>query len=91
MSKYFTFQNLGIFKTYLYSIIKMFIIRMNFMSPFQWWECKLLVLLNNFALEATYFWLLIEGLYLHNAIFYSIFRETKVWLYAAAGWGTDGF
>ncbi len=40
-----------------------------------------MVLLNHFTLEATYFWLLIEGLYLHNAIFYSVFFETKVWLY----------
>jgi 7 transmembrane receptor (Secretin family) len=51
------------------------------------WECKLLVVTWNYALVTSNFHMLVEGLYLHNIIYVSVFQETKVWPYVSFGWG----
>lgn len=52
------------------------------------WECKLVVSLWQYFIMANYFWILMEGLYLHNLIFLALFSDTSaIRLYVVLGWG----
>uniref|UniRef100_A0A5S6QR17 G-protein coupled receptors family 2 profile 2 domain-containing protein n=1 Tax=Trichuris muris TaxID=70415 RepID=A0A5S6QR17_TRIMR len=51
------------------------------------WGCKLVISIWNYSLVASYFWQLMEGLYLHNFV-YIVFRDTPVVVYIILGWST---
>lgn len=53
------------------------------------WRCKLFLSLFNFFITANYSWILMEGLYLYNLIFRSMFADshTKITQYIILGWG----
>lgn len=53
------------------------------------WPCRLLTLLWNFAIVSNYFWILVEGLYLHNIIYFLVFREAHIRRYVIFGWGNS--
>ncbi|XP_078702833.1 parathyroid hormone 2 receptor-like isoform X1 [Branchiostoma floridae x Branchiostoma belcheri] len=50
--------------------------------------CKVVQTIFMYFMATNYFWILVEGLYLHNLIFFSVFTERKVlkW-FVAIGWG----
>ncbi|XP_066301767.1 secretin receptor-like isoform X2 [Branchiostoma lanceolatum] len=52
------------------------------------WTCKLAMSLFMYFMATNYYWVLVEGLYLHNLIFISVFSEKKFlrW-FIAIGWG----
>ncbi|CDW57241.1 G protein coupled receptor, orphan [Trichuris trichiura] len=50
------------------------------------WGCKLIISTWNYSLVASYFWQLMEGLYLHNFV-YIVFRDTPLIVYIILGWG----
>lgn len=52
------------------------------------WECKLMITLWHYCLMVNYFWILMEGLYLHNLIFLDVFTEKSgiLW-YCLSAWG----
>ncbi|KAI0208672.1 Corticotropin-releasing factor receptor 2 [Lamellibrachia satsuma] len=52
------------------------------------WICKMLVLLFNYLQMTNFFWMLVEGLYLHTLIVWAYTTERiKFWFYALIGWG----
>ncbi|KAK2187897.1 hypothetical protein NP493_151g02025 [Ridgeia piscesae] len=52
------------------------------------WICKMLVLLFNYLQVTNFFWMLVEGLYLHTLIVWAYTTERiKFWFYALIGWG----
>ncbi|XP_046680207.1 parathyroid hormone/parathyroid hormone-related peptide receptor-like isoform X2 [Homalodisca vitripennis] len=56
------------------------------------WQCKLIVSLWQYFIMANYSWILMEGLYLHNLIFFSVFSDTSsIALYVVLGWGLPLF
>ncbi|XP_050418385.1 secretin receptor isoform X2 [Patella vulgata] len=51
------------------------------------WECKLLFTTFHYVLLANYFWLFIEGLYLHTLIIVAVFSEkSRIRWYLLMGW-----
>ncbi|RUS72731.1 hypothetical protein EGW08_019513 [Elysia chlorotica] len=52
------------------------------------WECKLLNTLLLYSVLASYFWILVEGLYLYTLIFFAMFSQTKQLfkIYIIVGW-----
>lgn len=50
-------------------------------------SCKLITASWNYLIVSSYFWIFVEGFYLHNIIYWNIFKEPSVWPYAAIAWG----
>ncbi|XP_014691923.1 parathyroid hormone 2 receptor isoform X1 [Equus asinus] len=54
----------------------------------QYVGCKIAVVMFIYFLATNYFWILVEGLYLHSLIFVAFFSDTKyLWGFALMGWG----
>ncbi|RWS02466.1 secretin receptor-like protein, partial [Dinothrombium tinctorium] len=50
--------------------------------------CKIFTVIWQYSLLANYNWILMEGLYLHNLIFFNIFTDTSsIIKYIIFGWG----
>ncbi|MBN3306536.1 PTH2R protein, partial [Amia calva] len=57
-------------------------------DPSQYIGCKITVLLFIYFLATNYYWILVEGLYLHSLIFMAFFSDTKyLWGFTLIGWG----
>uniref|UniRef100_A0A8C6VSH5 Parathyroid hormone 2 receptor n=1 Tax=Naja naja TaxID=35670 RepID=A0A8C6VSH5_NAJNA len=55
-------------------------------SQYVW--CKITVVMFIYFLATNYYWILVEGLYLHSLIFVAFFSETKyLWGFILIGWG----
>ncbi|XP_067326353.1 parathyroid hormone 2 receptor isoform X2 [Anolis sagrei] len=55
-------------------------------SQYVW--CKITVVMFIYFLATNYYWILVEGLYLHSLIFVAFFSDTKyLWVFILAGWG----
>ncbi|XP_058295059.1 parathyroid hormone 2 receptor isoform X2 [Hylobates moloch] len=54
----------------------------------QYIGCKIAVVMFIYFLATNYYWILVEGLYLHNLIFVAFFSDTKyLWGFILIGWG----
>ncbi|XP_066515281.1 parathyroid hormone 2 receptor-like [Hoplias malabaricus] len=54
----------------------------------QYMGCKVTVLLFIYFLATNYYWILVEGLYLHSLIFMAFLSDTKyLWGFTLIGWG----
>uniref|UniRef100_A0AC35FYK7 Secretin receptor n=1 Tax=Panagrolaimus sp. PS1159 TaxID=55785 RepID=A0AC35FYK7_9BILA len=49
---------------------------------------KLFILAWNYSIITSYFWVFIEGLYLHNSIYFYVFHESSTIPYVLIGWVT---
>ncbi|XP_014663609.1 PREDICTED: parathyroid hormone/parathyroid hormone-related peptide receptor-like isoform X2 [Priapulus caudatus] len=58
-----------------------------FRTDISHWQCKLLVTVWHYCLMANYFWILMEGLYLHSLILMNVFTERSgIRWYTILGW-----
>ncbi|XP_068825116.1 parathyroid hormone 2 receptor isoform X2 [Capricornis sumatraensis] len=54
----------------------------------QYIGCKMAVVMFIYFLATNYYWILVEGLYLHSLIFVAFFSDTKyLWGFTLIGWG----
>ncbi|XP_069013712.1 parathyroid hormone/parathyroid hormone-related peptide receptor [Embiotoca jacksoni] len=54
----------------------------------QFISCKVVVTLFMYFLATNYYWILVEGLYLHSLIFMTFFSDRKyLWGFTLIGWG----
>ncbi|XP_056303904.1 parathyroid hormone 2 receptor [Danio aesculapii] len=54
----------------------------------QYFGCKITVLFFIYFLATNYYWILVEGLYLHSLIFMAFFSDSKyLWGFTLIGWG----
>ncbi|XP_041848999.1 parathyroid hormone/parathyroid hormone-related peptide receptor isoform X2 [Melanotaenia boesemani] len=54
----------------------------------QFISCKVIVTLFMYFLATNYYWILVEGLYLHSLIFMTFFSDRKyLWGFTLIGWG----
>lgn len=53
------------------------------------WHCKMFTSLWQYFILANYSWILMEGVYLHNLIFFALFTDANSSIagYVAFGWG----
>lgn len=50
--------------------------------------CKLIATLLNYMLVTNFFWMLVEGLYLHTVIVWAFSLDRiRFWHFALLGWG----
>ncbi|XP_014836409.1 PREDICTED: parathyroid hormone/parathyroid hormone-related peptide receptor isoform X1 [Poecilia mexicana] len=57
-------------------------------SKTQFITCKVVVTLFMYFLATNYYWILVEGLYLHSLIFMTFFSDKKyLWGFTLIGWG----
>ncbi|XP_078503467.1 glucagon-like peptide 1 receptor [Lissotriton helveticus] len=51
-------------------------------------SCKLVFMMMQYCVAANYYWLLVEGAYLHTLLVLSVFSEQRIFrLYLCVGWG----
>ncbi|XP_043940763.1 glucagon-like peptide 1 receptor [Protopterus annectens] len=51
-------------------------------------SCKLVFMLMQYCVAANYYWLLVEGIYLHTLLAFSVFSEQRAFrTYLLIGWG----
>ncbi|ESO99811.1 hypothetical protein LOTGIDRAFT_238709 [Lottia gigantea] len=62
--------------------------KVNFKEEGTHWQCKLFYTMFHYTLCTNYMWVLVEGLYLHNLIFFTVFSIRKLYLilYIILGW-----
>ncbi|XP_057359609.1 parathyroid hormone 2 receptor [Manis pentadactyla] len=54
----------------------------------QYIGCKIAVVMFIYFLATNYYWILVEGLYLHSLVFVAFFPDTKyLWSFTLIGWG----
>ncbi|XP_046145299.1 secretin receptor-like isoform X3 [Osmia bicornis bicornis] len=53
------------------------------------WMCKVFISFWQYFILANYFWILMEGLYLHNLVFFALFTDVNSSIigYVCLGWG----
>ncbi|KAK2585371.1 hypothetical protein KPH14_010047 [Odynerus spinipes] len=53
------------------------------------WHCKMFTSFWQYFILANYFWILMEGLYLHNLVFLALFTDanSSIAVYVGLGWG----
>jgi len=55
---------------------------------FQEWLCKIMQVLTQYTILANIYWMLVEGLFLHNSIVVSVFStDAPFKLFFLIGWG----
>ncbi|KAA0186448.1 Mitochondrial class B secretin G-protein coupled receptor [Fasciolopsis buskii] len=56
------------------------------------WLCKAITVLNTYTIEATYSWVFVEALFLHNTVLVHVMNESSISLavYISIGWGIPG-
>jgi hypothetical protein len=61
---------------------------LSLMLFFQTISCKIFTTIWQYSLMANYNWILMEGIYLHNLIFFHIFNDnSSIFYYVIFGWG----
>ncbi|GJQ65293.1 hypothetical protein Trydic_g7413 [Trypoxylus dichotomus] len=59
----------------------------NYIKQHYSWECKIVIVLQNYFILANYMLLLMEGVYLHNLIFLNLFSDSsRITVYYCLGW-----
>ncbi|GAB1597825.1 parathyroid hormone 2 receptor-like [Argonauta hians] len=61
--------------------------RFHFNKNVSHWQCKLFYTIFYYALLANYTWILVEGLYIHALLFWSVFnKKQNFYCYISFGW-----